>query len=150
MILSWYFQAIQPQSNRVGKPWPIIANALGAALERLSSIILENEMNMRGLNGSADRIEHLLDKIGITAARGYNDINNIKDFIKIRNNATHPKVRGRYTHPQISQVLLRAIQWVEEILLWRLGYNGKYQDRTQPYPTSIENRYDLGTRDPNW
>jgi hypothetical protein len=150
LILSWYFQAIQPQSNRVGKPWPIIANALGAALERLSNIILENELDVKGLKDLSDRIEHLLEIIGITQARGYNDINSIKDFIKIRNNATHPQVKGRYTHPQISQILWRAMQWVEEILLWRLGYSGKYQERSQPYPTSINNRYNLGTRDPNW
>ncbi len=44
LILIWYFQAIQFSDIRQdGKPWPIVANVLGAALEKLALIILVEE-----------------------------------------------------------------------------------------------------------
>jgi hypothetical protein len=40
--------------------------------------------------------------------------------------------------------------WVDEILLWRLGYDGQYFDRLEHWLTSISPRYDLTKRDPSW
>lgn len=48
------------------------------------------------------------------------------------------------------QLIQQAIQWIDEVLLWRLGYSGEYLDRTQKWSTSISPRYDLSLRDSNW
>ena len=150
LILSWYFQAVQPQSTQMGKPLPVVANAIGAALERLCVIILVDEFGIRGLRGFPQRLNRLLEQIGLTQNRGYNDKNFVQTFLNIRNEATHPTVPVNLTFDQKAQYLERAIQWVEETLLWRLGYNGKYRDRTKPHYASTEPRYDLTARDPSW
>jgi hypothetical protein len=151
LILTWYFQAIQPQNTQSrGKPLPIVANAVGAALERLGVTILEKELKIRGLSNSTERTKRLLEQIGITKNRGYDDVDYVKTFVGIRNDATHPRAATSLSDYQINRVLHRAIQWVEEALLWRLGYNGKYRDRTKNHYASIEPRYDLGTRDSRW
>lgn len=151
LVLAWYFQAIQPQSAQIrGKPWPIIANAVGAALERLGVTILVKELNIRGLRNSTQRTKCLLERIGISESKGYNDTNDVQTFVGIRNDATHPISTNSLSDYQIDKVLNRAIQWVEEILLWRLGYSGKYRDRTKNHYAFIEPRYDLSMRDPSW
>lgn len=151
LILIWYFQAIQPQSVQTqGKPWPVVANALGAALERLSVTILKRELNVSPGSSAEERIENLLRQVGITQSRGHCDTQYVGSFIDIRNNATHPRSIKKISLRRRALVLRRAIQWVEEVLLWRLGYDGEYQDRTQPYYASAESRYDLSTRESSW
>jgi len=145
LILIWYFQAIQPSSAQIrGKPWPVVANAVGAALERLSVTILVKELNIRGL-GSRERIGRLLEQAGITKSQVYVD-----KFLDIRNDATHPRPTTTMSTRERNQVVNRAIQWTEEVLLWRLGYNGKYRNRLAKHYASTEPRYDLNTRDPSW
>ena len=150
LILAWYFQAIQPQSLQMGKPWPVVANAIGTALERLCVLILVNDLGIRGLSSPADRIKRLLEQMGITRARGCPDVKHIKDLIDIRNDATHPRSTSTLTDQMREHVLDVAIQWLEEALLWRLGYNGKYRDRIKPHYASTEPRYDLTARNPSW
>lgn len=93
------------------------------------------------------RLRLLLEKIGLTKSRGYNDIDNVPDFLKVRNDAVHPRV-GTMTTEQRWQLIKQAIQWIDEVLLWRLGYSGEYLDRTRGI--SIDPRYDLSLRDSNW
>ena len=54
------------------------------------------------------------------------------------------------TIDQRSPLIGKAIQWVDEILLWRIGYNGQYLDRSQSWIKSISPRYDLKLRDSGW
>lgn len=149
LILSWYFQAIQPQNIQMGKPWPVVANALGAALERLGVLVLVRELNIRGLS-STDRLQRLLETIGISPARGYHDVESVETFLDIRNDATHPDQQRNYTDRQRDQVLRQAMQWVEEVLLWRLGYDGRYRNRASQHYDSTTPRYDLATRNVSW
>jgi hypothetical protein len=175
VILAWYFQ-----STYLGRAWPIIANAIGTALERLSYtiLVLEEKDNTKRQRaellferskqdtarkewaigkkyGGADisitgkRLQLLLERIGLTKARGYNDVDDAMAFLEVRNEATHPKP-GAITYEERNRLLHQATQWIDEILLWRLGYNGKYLDRSKKWRTSREPRYDLSTRNPNW
>jgi hypothetical protein len=171
-ILTWYEQAMQD------KAWQIVANALGTLLETLSYMILvldESNPNDKanyamlfdfqisgkckthwnlghgvGQQGSAakKRTKLLLERIGLTTQRGHNDVTDVSDFLHIRNDATHPKTTGQ-GQTRRDEVLTQARMWVDEILLWRLGYNGMYMDRRQNQ-FSTEPRYDLKSRDPNW
>lgn len=172
-ILSWYFQV-----TNVPKEWPIIANGAGAALERLSYVILvldETDSNKRNkaellfditkqqkaksawqigkkygnnLSVTGKRLQLLLERIGITRSR-YLDIDDVMDFLAVRNEATHPKPSGVSDNKKI-QLLRKSIQWVDEVLLWRLGYSGNYLDRSKDYISSISPRYDLSLRDASW
>lgn len=169
-----YFQAIQ------NRDWSVLASAIGAVLERLSYTILVEEeadinkkatlellfntkqtskakqhWNLGNKAGQEDisvtkkRLRLLLERIGLTNQRGYNDLDDVFSFIEVRNDAVHPRV-GNMTAEQRGMYINQAIQWVDEILLWRLGYNGKYLDRTQYFKSSTSPRYDLGTRNPSW
>lgn len=151
LILEWHFQAIQPQNAQMlGKPWPIVANALGAGLERLCVTILVRELNIRGLGNLAERIETLLKQMGITKKRGYGDLDFVRTFVNLRNEATHPTPAMSISDDDRNYVLCLAMQWIEETLLWRLGYNGKYRDFYRSHKGSTDPRYDLSTRDPSW
>ncbi len=169
-----YFQAVQTYTY-----WPIQASALGAALERLSyTLLVEEESNSqlradhellfeirkkdkaksrwkdlkykktddKFLSVTGIRLSLILEKIGLI-----NDLNpdQIQTFLDIRNDAVHPK-QGGISPEQRDEVLSRAIMWVDEILLWRLGYDGQYFDRLEHWLTSISPRYDLTKRDPSW
>lgn len=174
LILSWYFQAIRPESITGAKQWQIVANAVETALERLGYTILvleEGDPILRkkfdllfsqyskrakkewGLTTATSttvkRLQLLLEKIGISLGNGFWDVNEVKSFIDLRNEATHPK-KGTVDRKRIQHLLDTAIQWVYEILLWRLGYDGNYLIRTAPGLQSIPHRYDLSTRDPTW
>ncbi|MTJ18349.1 MULTISPECIES: hypothetical protein [unclassified Dolichospermum] len=99
----------------------------------------EKYLSMTGI-----RLSLLLERIGLI-----NDINpdKIQSFLDVRNDAVHPRV-GTMTDEQRWPLIKQAIQWIDEVLLWRLGYSGEYLDRTQGI--SINSRYDLSLRDPNW
>jgi hypothetical protein len=73
----------------------------------------------------------------------------VKDFLDLRNEATHPK-KGNVPNHMRNPILSQAIQWIDEVMLWRLGYSGKYLDRTGKFKLSREPRYDLSTRDSSW
>lgn len=171
IVLMWYFQVIQPQSLQMqGKPWPVIANALGALLELLFYIIcIEEETDnekkaycLKKLNSqksSEERISLLLDKIGVdtyiekTFLFGKEEPKNfIALFRQLRNDATHPIQKRKDFDPDdgIDYVLQQATQWVEEVILWRIGYSGKYRDRFRNGRKSREPRYDLSKRDSSW
>ncbi len=174
-----YFQAIQP--DQIG--WTVRASAAGAALEKLSHMILIDEetdpqkkrdhellFNIRKnkeeqkrysqswqclkyqkssgeyLSQTGIRLSCLLERIGLTQDQ---DADAIQAFLDVRNDAVHPKV-SNMTIEQRSQLISKAIQWIDEILLWRIGYSGKYLDRSQYWLDSISSRYDLNLRDLSW
>ena len=119
-------------------------------------------------------VKMFLEKIGLTKARGHNDVDYVRGFLDMRNDAVHPRPNVQ-SDSVLSERLSKAVLWVEEALLWRLGYEGKYKNRTQEWDTSdsLPNgqsmqeqaaqswqdfqdrlsklpRYDLTTRDPSW
>jgi hypothetical protein len=183
-VLVQYFQAIR------GGNWELAASATGAALERLSHAILvedeteptkkedfeklfssdqrtrnlANQSLGSGAKVTETRLSLLLERIGLTTSRGFNDIQDVKDFLDVRNDAVHPKVSDTSQDKRWC-LILQGIQWIDEVLLWRLGYDGKYLDRVtyaaMCYPVAgstpitsstleITPRYDLSSRDPNW
>ncbi|WP_013323261.1 hypothetical protein [Gloeothece verrucosa] len=168
-----YFQATQHYMA-----WPVRASAIGAALERLSyAILVEDETNpaqkskidllfditktgqakqtwnlgkkpgQEHISVTGKRLRLMLERIGLTPCRGYNDINDVPEFLEVRNDAVHPRVSSM-TKERRWQLIDQGIQWIDEILLWRLGYSDKYLDRSQR--KSITPRYDLSLRNSSW
>lgn len=181
LILAWYFQAIQPSDGQgLGKEWPIVANAAGTALERLSYTVLVLEENdaakrsdhellfdirkvnvakghwnlgdsptQENFSVTQKRLHLLLERIGLTQLRGYDEADDVRAFFNLRNEATHPKPGLAVAIPERRRLLNKSIQWIEEVILWRLGYSGRHLDRSQVQRASRDPRYDLSTRDPN-
>jgi hypothetical protein len=178
-VLIQYFQAIQ--AGLVG--WPVIASAVGAALERLSYMILvleepdlakkninellftqnegEKQKQYNGefknkdeykkqdgkyLSRTGIRLLCLLNSIGLTED---NNPDIVQSFLDTRNDAVHPKV-SNITLDKRKKTIVKAIQWIDEVILWRIGYSGQYRDRTQAMESSIKPRYNLTLRDSNW
>jgi hypothetical protein len=108
---------------------------------------LEDESNKDKHKSLAKyRLRLVLKRIGIN-----NEEDNINNFVRIRNNATHAK------HDDLNldimkqhEVVWTATQWVDEIILWRLGYNGQYKQRSLKIDKPINPRYDLSLRDSDW
>lgn len=98
------------------------------------------------LSQTGIRLSCLLERIGLTQDQ---DADAIQVFLDVRNDAVHPRASSM-TMEQRSQIIRKAIQWIDEILLWRLGYSGQYLDRSQNWVTSISPRYDLKLRNPSW
>lgn len=98
------------------------------------------------LSWTGIRLSLLLERIGLV-----DDINpdTIQSFLDVRNDAVHPRVGGM-TIEKRWKLINQAIQWIDEVLLWRLGYNGEYLDRIRGMETSTNPRYDLSLRDSNW
>jgi hypothetical protein len=151
VLLEWYFQAIPRASGRRRNVLlPVVANALGTLLENLARIILveegtfsNNQFNKLSLKG---RINELLNRLGIS---GDNLV--VDDFVTIRNNSTHAKSTSMsLTEMQQWEIVQKAVQWVDEVVLWRLGYGGQYRERNLQSIQSIQPRYDLSQRDPSW
>ena len=178
-----YFQAIQHDQS-----WQVRASALGAALERLSYMILvveekdsekksEHEMlfehkTPRGyaqlwnngenngkyvkrkdesgkniyLSSTGIRLSCLLERIGLLQDI---EANSIQDFLDVRNDAVHPRQSAMNIDRRL-QLIRKALQWIDEVLLWRIGYKGQYLDRTQEWTTPIPQRYNLELRDSSW
>ncbi|TVP56309.1 MAG: hypothetical protein EA343_24230 [Nodularia sp. (in: Bacteria)] len=174
-VLNQYFQAIRPKMT-----WEIKASAAGAALERLSyTILVEEETDatrkaqcellfditqgniaksrwnlgrgagQENISVTGKRLKLLLEHIGLTKSRSYNDIDDVPLFLGVRNDAVHPRV-GAMTIGERWKLINQAIQWIDEVLLWRLGYNGEYLDRVRGMETSTNPRYELSLRDLNW
>jgi hypothetical protein len=164
LILMWYFQAIQPLGIQLGgKPWPVVANAIGAALEKLASIVLVEEkkcVTKEGFYGNhrdkrglylEDKIRKLLKTIGIdNTIPTYNGHDAIWWFKEMRNDATHPKSNHEWTGEEVNVILGNAIQWVEETLLWRIGYRGGYSDRSRENGFFLSPRYEIELCDDIW
>jgi hypothetical protein len=151
VLLEWYFQAIPRASGRRRNVLlPVVANALGTLLENLARIILveegtfsNNQFNHLSLK---DRINELLSRLGIV---GDNLV--VDNFVAIRNNSTHAKSTALLlTDMQQWEVVQKAVQWVDEVVLWRLGYGGQYRERSLCSIQGIQPRYDLSRRDPSW
>ena len=93
-----------------------------------------------------DRINELLSRLGIV---GDNLV--VDDFVAIRNNSTHAKyIALPLTDMQQWEVVQKAVQWADEVVLWRLGYGGQYRERSLYSIQGIQPRYDLSQRDPSW
>jgi len=120
--------------------WQIAASSIGAVIERLSFLILvedeadpeikrENEtLFERRRPRSVERIERMLKKIGLTKERHIDDIDHIDKFVEVRNDAVHP-INRIMTEEERWKYIRYAIQWTEEIILWKLEYSGLYRDR---------------------
>ena len=151
VILEWYFQAIlKPSGRRRNALIPVVANALGTLLENLARIILVREGRLSNTQfeniSLKNRIEHLHIRLGISG-----DTSVIEDFVKIRNNSTHAKSNPiPLDEIQQWEVVLKAVQWVDEVILWRLGYGGQYLERNLQSFNGINPRYDLSLRDSSW
>jgi len=98
------------------------------------------------LSQTGIRLVCLLERIGITR---YQDADDIQALLNVRNDAVHP-ISSEMTLERRSQIIEKAIQWIDEVLLWRIGYDGKYLDRSQTWEDSIVPRYDLELRNSDW
>jgi hypothetical protein len=115
--------------------------------------------SQQNISVTTKRLMLTLERIGLTDARGYTDANDVPAFLNVRNDAVHPRVSSIDTNERIA-IILKAIQWIDEILLWRLGYEGKYRDRIAhgemikgtitSHTLIADARYDLTLRDANW
>lgn len=144
VIIEWYFQAIlRPGGRRRNVLLPVVANALGTLLENLAWIILNEDLRAKA------RIKKLLNRIGISGE----DLK-VEDFVDIRNHSTHAQIKKTksisLTEIEQWEVVLQAVQWVDEVILWRLGYGGQYRERMLRFDKGIQPRYDLSLRDSNW
>lgn len=148
LVLSWYLQAIQPDSAQVrGKPRHVVANALGAALERLSlAILLESTGDRRG--SVQDKVKKMMDVMGVSDSCPLHKDEDIVSFFDVRNEATHPKRDLQLSTQERDRLIDLAVVWIEEALLWRLGYSGKY--RVSELGRSIDPCYDIDTRNSDW
>jgi hypothetical protein len=110
---------------------------------------LGKNLGQENITVTGKRLRLLLERIGLTKSKEYNDIDNVPSFLEVRNDAVHPRV-GSMTIEQRWKLIKQAIQWIDEVLLWRLGYGSKYLDRTQQWESSTLPRYDLSLRDSSW
>lgn len=158
VLLEWYFQAIpRPFGRRRNVLSPVVANALGTLLENLARIILVDEEQSTQQRSSNERlpakgrIKALLNRSGISGEDAFVDC-----FVDIRNNSTHAKTEAIKLSGQVIseteqwEVIFRAVQWVDEVILWRLGYGGQYRDRNLKSIQGTQPRYNLSQRDPSW
>jgi hypothetical protein len=63
-----------------------------------------------------------LNRIGLTED---NNPDVVQSFVDIRNNAVHPIV-SNIDLDERKKTIVKAIQWIDEIILWRIGYSGQY------------------------
>jgi hypothetical protein len=154
LLLEWYFQATPSRLSSRSKTWFTISNALGTLLEHLAHLILvvdetdptkkqANEKLFKNTGHSQKRLKRLLARIGVVEEEAW-----VEDFITVRNDATHAIIKNTVTPSRRNEVIRRATQWIDEVLLWRLGYSGDYLDRVNDY--SVQSRYDLSKRNPDW
>jgi len=180
-ILPHYFV-----STNIKYSWQQSASSIGAILERLSYMILVEEetdlqrknkyellfdikKNKKAKNAwnlgdgagkenismTNKRLNLLLNRIGLSKDRGLDDIDYTKKFLEVRNNAVHP-IETKISLKETQGLIERGIQWVDEVLLWRFGYNEAYlrripfDDRFSGPSDSTMPRYDLTKRNSNW
>jgi len=144
LALTWYFQAIQPSSAQLrGKPWQVAIVALAALIERMT-YEFANEIDGKAKGKPELRLKYILERLGISKSL-YQDQDVVELFYEMRNNATHPRQTKTYSSDDIQFVFQYATLWVEELLLWRLGYKGKYRNRLRTEGNYVFDvpRYDL-------
>lgn len=153
VLLEWYFQAIpRPSGRRRNVLLPVVANALGTLLENLVRIILveEGTLSNTQFNRKGYYLKHRIKDL-LSRLRIVGDDSVVDHFVAIRNNSTHAKSTAlSLTDMQQWEVVQKAVQWVDEVVLWRLGYGGQYRKRSLYSTQGIQPRYDLSRRDPNW
>ena len=98
------------------------------------------------LSSTGIRLSCLLERIGLLQDI---EANSIQDFLDVRNDAVHPRQSAMNIDRRL-QLIRKALQWIDEVLLWRIGYKGQYLDRTQEWTTPIPQRYNLKLRDSSW
>ncbi|AFY38086.1 hypothetical protein Lepto7376_1753 [[Leptolyngbya] sp. PCC 7376] len=155
LILEWYFQAIPKAGGRQKNKHPsILANVLGTLLENVCQLILvKDQLISNGKYqdlGAVKRIRELQKEMGIIPSQ------DIELFNKIRTNSTHAKQKTierdgiKLSGLQEYEVIQQAIQWVEEMILWRLGYSGAHRSRSLREETTITPRYSFEKRKAKW
>jgi hypothetical protein len=167
------------QAAKDNQPGNVTAMMVGAALEKLGyAILVEDEIdpslkakhellfgkdskkakaewNLGDKAGQEDisvtnkRTTLLLERIGLTKAHGHSDVDEVPKFDTIRNDATHAK-SGTTSSNERSRLMTLGLMWIEEALLWRLGYDGQYTDRRSEWVQGTAPRYDLSLRNPDW
>jgi hypothetical protein len=173
-ILTTYLQAA-----KVMQPGNVAAMMVGAGLERLSyAILVEDEIDpvlkekhellfgrdskkakaewnlgkgagQENISVTSKRTTLLLEKIGLTKVRGHIDVDEVPKFDTIRNDATHA-ISGTTASNERSRLIRLGLMWIEEVLLWRLGYDGQYTDRRSELGQGTAPRYDLSLRKSDW
>ncbi len=98
------------------------------------------------LSSTGIRLSCLLERIGLLQDI---EANSIQDFLNVRNDAVHPRQNDMNIDRRL-QLIRKALQWIDEVLLWRIGYKGQYLDRTQEWTTPRHQRYNLELRDSSW
>ena len=152
LVLIWYFQAIQPYTAQVrGKPWQIAIVALAALIERLTYEIVDELTGEKRTGGPEIRLKRVLGIIGILPSR-FDDEYMVDRFFKVRNNALHPVQNKSYPDEELELAFDYGVLWVEEIMLWRMGYKGKYRNRLRREGHFVFDapRYDITTRHSSW
>lgn len=157
LILEWYFQSLPIAKERsAARTIMVCFNSLGCLIEILAYLILvvdepdmtQQKENTEVIQRSKDRTKVLMRRIGIEL----ND-EEINEFVDLRNDSTHPvRKKSLSSLEEQVKILWRGIQWAEEVILWRLGYSGRYLNRQEllDKPNATNYRYDLKLRLPNW
>lgn len=184
---STYFVMIQYfQAAKYGN-WEVCISAIDAALERLSYVILvqdlivecaerkheflfkfEQERNeyeqnayrefyknekykyinatgkLKPYSQAVVRLCVLLEQVGLLQDA---DPALVQKFRAVRNDAVHARNQAIDDDERWNMVEY-GLRWVEEIILWRLGYDSYYFDRVNRQETLP--RYTLESRNPNW
>jgi hypothetical protein len=164
VLLEWYFQAIPRLTGRRRNVLlPVVANALGALLENLARIILfdEEKILTEECSKYLKVIKTQNPKRNLTLKERINlllhcmctsDQELVNNFVDIRNNSTHATSKKLSLTPiQQWEVVWKTVQWVDEIILWRIGYAGEfYRDRGLKTVGGIKPHYNLSSRNPIW
>ena len=134
--------------------WQIAASAIGAVIERLAFLVLvedekdpeqqnkNNQLFGPGSRKTNERIRQTLIKIGLSKDRNIDDIDQIENFVTVRNDAVHP-INRVMTKEQRWESIRYGLQWTEEIILWKLGYTGWYRNRIS-VPKQENKEYQAG------
>ena len=149
-LIEWYFQSIMRLGGRRRNQLIAIpVNSVGALLENLAYLVLvddephnssmesewtpesewtakksqRKQLGYGGYDGSTDyHIDRLLKKIGIS-----NEKNLVQQFVHLRNNSTHAENKPTGLSEREEWDLLQlSVQWVDEVILWRLEYTCRY------------------------
>ena len=173
VLLEWYFQAIPRLTGRRRNVLlPVVANALGTLLENLARIVLVEDEAKKCSECFTEIQEQRPNKNKKTPEKKLtfddlflkerikllhcciciSDEKLVNDFVSIRNNSTHAKSEQLLLTPmQQWEVMWKAVQWVDEVILWRIGYEGRYRERDfKNQILGIQPRYNLSSRNENW
>jgi hypothetical protein len=138
VCLLWYIQSLQASEI------PVVANALGAGIEKLSYLFLVkangflSEDDWQRKNSLDARIFELCNHLSI---RELVNIRAVKDFVDVRNESTHAKKRVGGKIDQ-SRAIREVILIFEEAMLSLIGYKGSYYNRCNG-KTTVSPRYQI-------